>query len=286
MTTNLRRSLLQYLALAGLCTTLAGTARAEGPVYHFSPVNQHSIELTARYWNPIVDYIYSKSGVKLLLKIGRTSADTTAYVLAGEVEFVFTNHLFSPEREKLGWRVFARRDTPPLRSQIVVMADSPVQKLDQLLNQAVSFPGPEATITYKMSYAQLLKQNVPIQVVFGGNSDGALAQLASGKVKASGTSSQLSEGWSKREGKTLRVLWQSEPIPDLALMAAKKVPDQDMQAVAKAFIEMGRDPEGRRILAAASELIKLPSTTSFVPATLADYKAYREFYQNAPASLH
>jgi len=47
-----------------------------------------------------------------MLKIGRTSADTTSYVLAQEVEFVFTNHLFSPEREKLGFRVFGRRDTP------------------------------------------------------------------------------------------------------------------------------------------------------------------------------
>ena len=43
-----------------------------------------------------------KSGVKLQLRIARTSADTTAYVLANEAEFVFTNHLFSPEREQLG----------------------------------------------------------------------------------------------------------------------------------------------------------------------------------------
>lgn len=286
MIKSTRRRLLRHLLTLSGLAALAGTAQAQGTAYHFSPVNQYGIELTARYWNPIIDYVSNKSGVKLLLKIGRTSADTTAYVLAGEVEFVFSNHLFSPEREKMGWRVFGRRDTPPLRSQIVVMADSPVNKLDQLVNQAVSFPGPEATITYKMSYAQLLQHNIPVQVVFGGNSDGALAQLASGKVKASGTSSQLSEGWSKREGKPLRVLWQSEPIPDLALMAAKKVPEQDLAAVAKAFLEMGRDPEGRKVLAAAAELVKLPSTTSFVAATSADYRAYREFYQNAPASLH
>jgi phosphonate transport system substrate-binding protein len=194
--------------------------------------------------------------------------------------------LFSPERDHLGWKVFGRRDAPPIRSQIVVLADSPIQKLDQLANQPVSFPGPEATVAYKWSYAQLLSRNVPVQVVFGGNSDGALAQLASGKVKASGTSSQLSEGWSKREGKQVRVLWQSEPLLDLALMSARNVPDKDLQAVSRAFFGMAKDPDGQKVLAAAAELVKLPAATAFVPAIGGDYSAYRNFYQTAPAALH
>ena len=40
-----------------------------------------------------------------------------AYVLAQEVEFVFSNHLFSPERDQLGWKVFGRRWTPPLQGR-------------------------------------------------------------------------------------------------------------------------------------------------------------------------
>ncbi|MBP6850244.1 MAG: PhnD/SsuA/transferrin family substrate-binding protein, partial [Rhodoferax sp.] len=128
------------LALAGML--LIGTAQAQAPTaLRFSPVNQYGIELTASYWNPIIDYVSGKSGVKLQLKIGRTSADTTAYVLANEVEFVFSNHLFSPERDHLGWKVFGRRDTPPLRSQIVVLADSPLHRLEQLAGQPVAFPG-------------------------------------------------------------------------------------------------------------------------------------------------
>ena len=122
-------------------------------------------------------------------------------MLANEVEFVFSNHLFSPERDQLGWKTFGRRQTPPLHSQIVVLADSPIQKLAQLANEQVAFPGPEALVAYKMAYAQLLNRNIPVQVVFGGNMDGAFAQLASGKAKAVGANSQLTEGWSKREGK-------------------------------------------------------------------------------------
>lgn len=273
--------------LAGLTgAAWSGMALAqENGVYRFSPVNQYGLELTASYWNPIIDYVSSKSGVKLQLKIGRTSADTTAYVLANEVEFVFSNHLFSPERDHLGWKVFGRRATAPIRSQIAVLADSPIARIEQLANENVGFPGPEATVAYKFAYAQLINQKVPVQVVFAGNMDGAFAQLLSGRVKAVGTHSQLSSGWSKREGKALRVLWESEPLNDLALMASKNVPAKELAAVSKAFLEMGKDPVGQKVLAQVSELVKLPSTTAFVSATGADYSAYRNFYQTAPANL-
>lgn len=272
--------------LAAVLLPMSATVLAQEPAaLRFSPVNQYGIELTASYWNPIIDYVSSKSGVKLQLKIGRTSADTTAYVLANEVEFVFSNHLFSPERDHLGWKVFGRRDTPPLASQIVVLADSPIQKLEQLANLPVAFPGPEALVAYKFSYAQLLNRKIPVEVVFAGNMDGAFAQLASGKAKAVGANSQLTEGWSKRENKPVRVLWQSEPLYDLALMASKKVSPKDLQAVSKAFIEMGKDPQGQRVLAAAAELVKLPAGTAFAASNGSEYGTYRSFYQTAPVNL-
>ena len=97
----------------------AGSSLADDAItYRFSPVNQWDINKTAAYWNPIINYVSEKSGIKLQLKIGRTSADTTSYVLAQEVEFVFSNHLFSPEREKLGWKVFARRSCRPCMARL------------------------------------------------------------------------------------------------------------------------------------------------------------------------
>ncbi|MEI8304498.1 MAG: PhnD/SsuA/transferrin family substrate-binding protein [Burkholderiales bacterium] len=280
-----RRLLGAGLGLIGAAGLSRQAGAQEAGVYRFSPVNQYGIELTARYWNPIIEHVSARSGVKLQLKIGRTSADTTAYVLANEVEFLFSNHMFSPEREQMGWRVFGRRQTPPIHSQIVVLASSPIQRLEELEGQQVAFPGPEATVAYKFSYAQLLKRNINVQVVFGGNMDGAFAQLLSGKVKAAGTHSQLAEGWSRRENQALRALWQSEPLHDLALMAARKVPEKDLQAVARAFLDMKTDPAGQRVLAQVSELVKLPPGTHFVASNGSEYGAYRAFYQSAPPSL-
>lgn len=260
-------------------------AQAQEVVYRFSPVNQYDINLTAAYWNPIIQYVSETSGVKLNLKIGRTSADTTAYVLAQEVEFVFSNHLFSPEREQLGWKVFGRREMPPVRGQIVVPADSPITDLAQLQGQEVAFPGPEAFIAYKIPYAQLLARGIDAKVVFGGNQNAALAQLFAGKVKAVGGNSQLLEGYAKREDKNLRVLWSSEPFHDLALMVSGKVPEKDVKAVANAFFAMHKDPKGRDILHQASQKVGLSADAHFIPSSGADYASYRKFYQTAPANL-
>ena len=275
----------RLLALAGLAFSIATSLHAQTGSYRFSPVNQWDINKTAAYWNPIIKYVGEKSGVKLELRIGRTSADTTAYVLAKEVEFVFSNHLFSPEREQLGWKVFGRRWTPPLHGQIAVPADSPINALEELKGQEVVFAGPEAFIGYKLTYGQLLAKGIPVKVVFAGNQNAAFAQLFAGKAKAVGSNSALIDGYAAKEGKRFRVLWTSEGFHDLALMASSKVPEKDVKAVASAFIGMHRDPTGRAILLKASQEVGLDPQAYFLPASGEDYGAYRRFYQTAPASL-
>ena len=263
----------------------AAQSATQSATYRFSPVNQWDIARTAAYWNPIIRYVSDKSGVRLELKIGRTSADTTAYVLAQEVEFVFSNHLFSPERDQLGWKVFGRRWTPPLQGQIAVPFDSPITRLEELKGQEVVFAGPEAFIGYKLPYAHLLSKNIDVKAVFAGNQNAAFAQLFAGKAKAVGSNSALVDGYRVREGKKFRVLWTSEGFHDLALMASSKVPEQDVKAVASAFINMHRDPAGKAILVKASEEVGLDRQAYFLPATGGDYAAYRRFFQSVPAGL-
>jgi phosphonate transport system substrate-binding protein len=283
------KKLFLALVTGVLAVSLGGHSlpvQAQSAVYNFSPVNQYDINLTAAYWNPIIGYVSEKSGVKLNLKIGRTSADTTSYVLAKEVEFVFSNHLFSPERDQLGWKVFGRRNTPTLQGQIVVPVDSPITDIAQLKGQAVAFAGPEAFVVYKVPYAYLLSKNIDVKVVFAGNQNAAFAQLFAGTVVASGANSQLVDGYTRREGKKFRVLWSSEQFQDLALMVSSKVPEADARKVASAFIDMYKDPKGRDILHQSSKEVGLPNDAYFVAAGASDYAAYKRFYQSAPVSLH
>lgn len=277
--------LLMRIAMGLLFFGLSQFGHAQA-VYRFSPVNQWDIQKTAAYWNPIIAYVSEKSGIRLELKIGRTSADTTAYAMAKEVEFIFSNHMFSPEREKLGWRVIARRWAEPLHGQIAVAADSSITTLEGLKDQEIVFAGPEAIVGYKVPYAHLLAMRIPVKVSFAGNQNGAFSQLFSGKAKAVGSNSALIEGYEAKTGKRFRVLWTSEPYHDLALMAAAKVPERDVKAVASAFINMHRDPRGKAILERASGEVGLDPKAYFLPATNRDYQSYRRFYESLPNGLH
>ena len=70
------RSLLRRACLAAsvLFAALATPVTwADEGGYRFSPVNQYDINLTAAYWNPIINFVSEKSGVKLAFARATTS---------------------------------------------------------------------------------------------------------------------------------------------------------------------------------------------------------------------
>lgn len=278
----MKKALLLLLAIA-LPSTAALAAKA---TYRFSPINQWDITQTASYWNPIIQYVEKRSGVRLELRLGRTMADTIGYALAGGTEFIFSNHFFSPERDALGWKVFGRRNLPALYGQIAVPEESSIRKLEDLQGKTIVFAGPETFIGYKVTYAELLARGIRVKADFGSNQNAAFAQMLSGKADAVGSASLLLDHYAKRERKKFRILWTSEAYPDLALMASSKVPVEDLRAVALALLGMYQDPEGREVLHQAAAIAGLNADTHFVPATTADYTAYYRFYQTAPTVLH
>jgi phosphonate transport system substrate-binding protein len=62
-------------------------------------------------------------------------------------------------------------------------------------------------------------------------------------------------------------------------MANPKVPEDKVAAVKAAFIDMVKDPEGRRILEAGADLLKSNGELGFVGAENRDYDNYRKFYR-------
>jgi phosphonate transport system substrate-binding protein len=106
-----KRSIGAWLAFWLLST--GNVVAAEPAVLHFGVINQRSLALTAEYWNPILEYVSARSGMNLRLKMAKTTPETTAQSVKGEHDFVYSNHLFMPERNRIGFRVIARFDTPP-----------------------------------------------------------------------------------------------------------------------------------------------------------------------------
>ena len=259
--------------------SLPTAALAQTKPYVFNVLNQRSIALTAQYWNPILTYVTAKSGVPLELKLAKTAKEGNSAAEKGAYDFLYTNHFFTPERDKLGYRVIARPAGPGIKSQIVVPADSPVKTLSDLEGKDVAFVSPDGFTGYWLSYDALLAAKVKVNVVFTGNQEASSAQLQINKVAAAGVNSSIMARYGRREAFEYRALWTSELYQDLCIMVNPKVPSDKAAAVTNALVGMLKDPVGRKILEDGAELLKSTSELGFVAADNRDYDNYRAFYK-------
>ena len=266
-------------ALAVLATVaLAPQARAEEP-YAFNVLHQRTIALTSQYWNPILIYVSKKSGVPLELRLAKTTKDANALAEQGAYHFLYTNHFFTPDRDRLGFRVIARPAGPGIQGQIVVPADSPIKTLNELNGKEVAFASPDAFAAYWVPMDALLKARVNVKPLFTANQEAGLAQLKVGTVAAAGVNDQIIQRYSRREGFEYRLLWSSELYNNLCIMASAKVPPAKAAAVRDALVGMISDPEGRKVLEAGAELLKIKDNLGFVASSDRDYDNYRAFYK-------
>lgn len=266
------------ISLFVLCFVTATMSCAAEPL-QFGVLNQRSILLTARLWNPILEYASAKSGVPLTLKMGKTAQDTTAMTVRGEFDFVYTNHLFTPERDKLGYHVIARFNTPGIRSQIVTRADAPYRHLADLQGMKVAFPTPDGFTGYWIPMDALLQAGVKVQPVFAGNQEAAMARLQYGHVAAVGVNSAVLGNYARRESLAYRVLQSSRSYLDLPVMVNPRVSAAQAIRVQQALLGMADDSAGRAILQSVSAMLKSERMLRFVAANDRDYDNYRQFYR-------
>jgi phosphonate transport system substrate-binding protein len=267
--------------VAPLLFLLCATLQAKEPEYSFGVLNQRSPTLTAQYWNPMLRYVSEVSGVALRLKMGRTAQETTAMTRRGEFDFLYSNHIFNVENRAAGYRVFARPDEKPVQGQLVVLADSPVRTLADLADKEVVFANPNAFLGYFVPMDALLQAKVSVKALFSVNQEAAMGQLKAGRVVAAGVNSDVMADFAEREKISYRVVWSSKGFLGLPLAALPSIPREKVNAVRDAFVKMGSDPEGIRILRETSELIKQKPLAGFVAATDKDYQNIVEFYRTA-----
>jgi phosphonate transport system substrate-binding protein len=266
------------LILVAAAAMHAPQAAAQQPLT-FNVLIQRSVSLTAQYWNPILTHVSKKSGVPLELQLKKTAQEGNAVAERLGYDFLYTNHFFTPERDRLGYKVFARPAGPGIRSQIVVPEESPIQTLHDLHGKDVGFVTPDGFTGYWLPYDALLRAKVKVNVVFTGNQEASFAQLRVNKIAAAGVNSSVMARYGRRESFKYRALWTSDIYGDLCIMASPNVPKDKVAAVSAALVDMVNDPEGRRVLEAGAELLKITGELGFVAIEDRDYDNYRKFYR-------
>jgi phosphonate transport system substrate-binding protein len=272
------RSLFVAVVTTILGALGSGCAWAEG--YSFGVLSQRSAVLTAQYWNPILAYVQGKTGMVLLLKVARTAPESNEATERGEYDFVYSNTIFQPRMAQANYQVILRPRDEAITGQIVTLADSPIKRLKDLEGREVGFPSLAAFVGYAVPMDQLLRQEISVTPIFGGNQEGIMGQLKAGRVLAAGVNNQVMKSFSQRENLKYRVLWESAPFHNLPIAVHPRVPKAAAAAVKAAIDGMELDPEGRKILATVAQVIGQKPPYGFRASSPDDYKSYTDFYRH------
>ncbi len=271
---------LGCIIVVTLWVGLVSPALAQETPFSFGVMPQRTPTLTAQYWNPILNYISTQSGVPLQLKPNKTPPEHEAMIKDGEFDFAYSNYVFFPWNEAAGYTVIARPWEAAIRGEIVVLANSPIQSLTELQGQEVGFPHRAAFVGYLVTVDALLKAGIHVQEVITVGQEGIMGQLKAGRVAAAGVNSQVMRDFAKREKMDYRVLWSSEEYFNIPIVAHPRVPQEKVVAVRAALLHMAHDPVGLQILTASAALIKLDPPYGFVAAADSDYDNVRMFFKH------
>lgn len=262
------RRVLQIL----FCGALLSIPTYAAEPYRFGVLNQQPAAETASLWNPILQYLQTKTGLTFKLKMGSTVQETDAMTARGEFDFLYSNHHFEPDYSQANYRPLVQWGGQPLIGQIVVLADSPIKNLKEVNGKTVVFPSKDAFIAYRVTRHALKQAHIEVQETFGASQQGAAVQLQTGRAEAASLNKMFAERF-QAEGKArFRVLYESEAWPNIPVSAHPRVIKSDAETVRRALLDMSKDTEGQALLTQ----LKIPG---FLPVTDADYSATRRLYK-------
>jgi phosphonate transport system substrate-binding protein len=248
-------------------------------VYSFGVLSQRSAVLTAQYWNPILDYVERKSGIKMQLNLARSAPESNDATEKGLYDFVYSNTIFLPKMMAANYQVILRPQDEAITGQIVTLADSSIQHISDLNGLEVGFPSLSAFVGYAVPMDALLREGIKVTPVFGGNQEGIIAQLKSKKVIAAGVNNQVMKSFAQRENLAYRVLWESKGYLNLPISAHPRVNSDIVNKIRTTFDHMENDPEGLKILQASAALIGQKAPYGFKASSQTDYSNYIDFYK-------
>ena len=250
------------------------TPRIRALAFHVIP--RLDVEATRQHMQPLAAYMKQRLDLDVQLK---TYADMAAFEKAiyatNTPSLVNANPLYAIRLIKQGFEVIAQQmpvNAPEgMRSLILVRADSPYQRLEDLRDKPIAFGGnPNAFFTTVVPKAMLRRAGLEgryIVVTTPGAASNVLPLLAEGKVEAAGSGLGMFNNEALRkqyiEGR-MRVLAQSDLLPGHAWLVGPKLDPELRDELRHFLLNFGADAPGHAAMQAAGiERLVAADNTSY-----------------------
>ena len=269
----IKKFLKKLVFLSGLFLILSNQAWAivnDSKVYNFAVVPQQSASKLAKLWVPILQFLSSKSGVKLRFRTAPSIPEFERRLAKGEYEFTYMNpYHYTLFHESNGYEAFAKQRNKSITGIIVVRKDNPIQSLEGLQGGILAFPSPAAFAASVLPRAYLKKQDISIIPKYVSSHDSVYHAVAAGIYPAGGGIERTFKNLEPAVQEKLKVLWVTRPYTPHAFAASPKVAPQLIAALQKAMLEMSNDETG-------VTLLKMINFTGIETAINADWDDVRE----------
>ncbi|GAB4371319.1 MAG: hypothetical protein Kow0062_06760 [Acidobacteriota bacterium] len=261
-------------AIAGGAEPAGGTASPESAtrVRRFGVVGLYNPRLMFLKYQPLVDYLSEATGTSWELVVDSAYQGTVERLCRGELDMALLGPLtYVRAHRACGARPLVKLRTggrETYRSWIMVRQDSPLAGLRDLRGRRVAFGAALSTSSHLVPEAMLraagLEAGTDFSCRFYGHHERAARAVMLRQADACAVRDIVGE---KFEGRGLRRIAVSDPIPNFPLVVPRDLPAGVAARVMKALLEL--DDNGRGV-AWDAEL-----AGGFVPATDEEYGPVR-----------
>lgn len=260
--------LIRRFVAAFFLAALSLPAMAE-EIYKFSVVPQFERRHLFTIWQPIMEELQKRTGLRFQLVTSLSVDDYDNEVRNGQYDFIYLNPYMMPRvADKPGY-VPLVRDSNPLHGILVVRKDSPIKRVEDMQDKTLAVPALQALGASLLLRAELDRQfHVDPRVVIAKSHSSVFLHVINGLADAGGSVQKALAEQEPRVRDALRVLHQTVEVPSHPVAAHKRVPPAVREQVRQAFIDMSADEAGRQLLA----LIPMRKA---VAARVEDYEVLR-----------
>ena len=209
----------------------------------------------SRYWSPVVDAL-GQSGIPCELVVYPSIAAFEAEFLSGKADLVFLN----PYHMVMAYRAHRYEpllhDARALEGVLLVSADGPVQQIEQLKGQRISFPAPNAFAASLYIRSVLDTQHhLPFEAHYAQNHRNAIRQVLLGDSQAAGVVKTTFEKEPPEVQQKLRAIYTTPPLAPHPLAAHPRVSRPVRAAITEVLLGLAAAPQTQAIMAG----IQMPS---------------------------
>jgi phosphonate transport system substrate-binding protein len=240
--------------------------------YTFGVVPQLEQRKIFHIWRPILNEIELRTNIKIKMVGTAKIPDFTRKFLQGKFDFAYMNpyHMMQSV-DTQGYIPLVRDGGRNLQGIIVVHKDSNIFTISELQNLKFAFPSANALGASLLIKHQLEKQNINFQPNYVQTHSSVYLHVAKKLYPVGGGVLSTLLAQKKHIRDSLRVIYQSPPVPPHPISAHPRVSEEIRLKVKKAFLEMSKSKH-------FNEYLKKIPIKKMIPANIADYMKLRDLH--------